>query len=190
MKILTIQPLSIVSRLEKGEIVYPNDDVILEKNDDSFISAYKWMVDKMDENCIKGKMTEFPFWGWYIYDNKKGSDILSCEDLDIKGYGKNSCVILLSLDDDEVLLSEFNLWHCVLNNGFCVNAKTESEFDKMYEWYENLTSKEMNEEKLKSWNNIFNIEPFENDFCSNGKYIQGTFWSINPNNVISIIRNT
>lgn len=33
-------------------------------------------------------------------------------------------------------------------------------------------------ETLKSWQKVFDVNAFENEFCQNGRYIQATFWKL------------
>ena len=59
-------------------------------------------------------------------------------------------------------------------------------------WYKEmdeygLTKEEQELEREKSWDRIFNIEPFENDWILRGKYVQAVFWELKLEYVITVL---
>ena len=78
----------------------------------------------------------------------------------------------------QVLLSDFFAWHSVLNGGFYNDSHTEAEWNEKDAWYEALSGKQKGIETLKSWQKVFDVNAFKNEFCQNGRYIQATFWKL------------
>lgn len=192
MIILTVQPKSILPLLLAGYSVHPDDTKILECHKDvpEFISAYNWMTGQMmDKGITEGKSTGFPFWGWRRFDGRDGITILKSTEWNTECYcfdATETCILELSIPDNEILLSDFDLWHFVLNNSYLNNAQTDEEWEEKDNWFDSLPKKKQENEKLKSWKQVLDID--QNDLTV--KYIQGTFWSIKPEYVLSIIQNT
>ena len=74
----------------------------------------------------------------------------------------------LHIPNDQILLSDFHMWHCVLNNWFL--GTEENDVNGA-----NHTQKEITE----SWQNIFSLKPFPG-WTINGKIedIQAVFWKL------------
>ena len=87
------------------------------------------------------------------------------------------------LDDEDVILTDFDSWHYVLNNWHHNYAKNEEEWDKIDEWVESLPPEEKQKEIEKSWKNIFNIEPINSGWVKQGQYIQATFWKLSKTQI-------
>lgn len=136
-----------------------------------FPKAYKWLVSEMN-NKLKSNITEtYPVWAWYKYGKKKRPDLRE------SGYAKRGTTLYLfelEIPDNEVILTDFDYWHYVLNNVALI-----PDLDEFY----------TNEEKLESWKNIFDLNFRLYDDCDDEKfprYVQATFWEIKKENVVSI----
>ncbi|GKU78758.1 DUF3841 domain-containing protein [Paenibacillus sp. L3-i20] len=104
-----------------------------------FPEQYQWMIDQMVHR-LPGFHGEYPVWLWI-------------EKPDMRSTGHFSsftrCVRLkLDLEEDHVLLSDFDDWHMVLNNSF--NADNEIEYDDFYNNKLDIT-------KEQSWERIFEL---------------------------------
>ena len=93
-----------------------------------------------------------------------------------KNGGETYACIEIEIPDDEVLLSDFDEWHCVLNR-FLV-SDTEEEGEQQDAYYETLPEDEKRSYMEKNWDRIFDITPFENDWTSRGKWVQAVFWEL------------
>ena len=115
-----------------------------------FRPAYTYIIEKMKERGIK---TRYPIWGW-IKHNK------------YKKPRKFQDYVCLKLDvpDKLVLQSDFDMWHCVLNDFPILDLNEE------YDQYDKFSKSKQKEIKIKSWENIFNIKK--------SKYVQACFPSI------------
>lgn len=188
MEILTIQNKSILKDIDKGKVAYPCDvQIIKDHLTDKFLHSYDWMVKKMYQNGVNNSKTLYPFWGWAIFDYSKNLDDVAIDSWKAySGYSTNKVIIKMDIPDNEVLLSDYNMWHCVLNNIYCNNMTTEQTYDDLNDAYDKLPPNYKYFEMVTSWDNIFNITEFTNEFCNVGRYVQATFWEINPKNIIYI----
>ena len=100
--------------------------------------------------------------------------------------GEKSVCIEFEIDDLQVLLSDFFAWHSVLNGGFYNDSHTEAEWNEKDAWYEALSGKQKGIETLKSWQKVFDVNAFENEFCQNGRYIQAIFWKLSKDMVTDV----
>lgn len=179
MRLWTIQPVEVYDLIMK-EGVYRCDPSIAFTGlagDREFFEAYSWLVKQM---AIKvgppPENVKFPVWAWHTrkWEHKK-------PDLRLSAYTKpgTKCVCIeLEIPDKDVLLSDFDNWHFVLNNLYFSNAKNEEENDRLDTEFEKLSNSEKKRVKEKSWENIFDLTPIDNDWECRGRYIQATFWEL------------
>ena len=186
MRIWTIQPLEVLDIInETGRFICDKSKSTY-GDDEQFQKAYKWMIGTMihDRNITKPDDVELPIWGWYVWNWKHKKPDFRMIGLGRPGI-KYVC-IELELDEDKVLLSDFDAWHNVLNDRFNNPATTEKDYERREKRFDNLRPNLQYLTKIMSWDNIFNILPFKNNFCSNGQYVQATFWEIRKENIISV----
>lgn len=186
MKIWTIQSIDIWEKLKEEEIVTCDEKLAsyLKDKDCSFLEPYNWirnkMINRIGDSSYKSNI--YPIWGWYIYDGVHKKPDLRCSGHGIPG--KQMACIELEIPGNKVLLSDFDLWHYVLNNWYIGDSTNEEELDAEWEWLDTLSKQEKQNMIEKSWDKIFNIKKSLNDgFNSSGKYIQGTFWELRLNEV-------
>ena len=133
---------------------------------ESFREPYLWMANQMRKRI--GEAPDgviFPIWAWYRWEGKRKRP-------DMRFHGRNwgvkgSHIVLLTIDVPEkfVLLSDFDYWHCVLNNG-----------DIIFPYNESVTYTE--KEKQKSWENIFKIDCSFDGEKHQFLTTQATLWEI------------
>lgn len=179
MVLWTIQPIEVYNYLlEKG--TYTCDG---RKVDPFFRERYKWLCKEMRKKIGKPpKNVNFPIWAWHTRDFKHKKPDLRNNDYGQKGE-KLAC-IEIEIPDNEVLLSDFDAWHFVLNKWYlntdCWDKET---FDKDHEWLDSLTQSERNKVIEESWQGVFNLDPKETSWCARGKWIQATFWELKKENI-------
>lgn len=183
MKLWTIQPLDVFEELKREGVFRCKpllaDNIVDEFN---FKDSYDWLISEMEQRVsTKPNNVSYPIWAWHTRNWKHKKP-----DLREAGYekrGTESVLLEIEKPDKEVLLSDFDAWHFVLNNWFFGDAQNEKEWDKEDEWFEKLDKQTQNELKLKSWQKIFDITPFNSDWLHRGAYIQATFWELYLNEV-------
>lgn len=156
--------------LKKG-ILRANEEYLFCGNDLRF--AYNWISKKLVEkigNAPEG--VRYPIWAWYQWEGKKAR-----RDLRFSGYaarGTPMVQIEFRVDDEKVMLSDFDDWHLVLSNTYI--ADSEKDFDEFYEL------KHKNEKELieDSWEKIFDIQKDSLEWStpSERKTIQATLWEV------------
>lgn len=171
IRVWTIQPLQVLVRLAEEQVLYADPHQIPEE----FRHAYDWMRDQMWRR-IHGYSGRYPWWGWAS----------PCPDLRQSGHlprGTRGVRLELALAPVEVLLSDFDAWHVVLNHGYlALSENEEEEWDQRFEtavpnrlawpppepWYADI---------LDSWERIFQLEVLTaSDYWGAGpRYIQATF---------------
>jgi len=169
MKLWTIRNPKEVSILQKTGVL-TTDKTYIEQD---FISAYNWMSMKLNSIDKKPSHCNYPIWAWKCYDKSR-----FCKpDLRLRWGTKAKeelYLIELEIPDKKVLLSEYHLWHSVLDNNYIAyNEDDELLFEK------NDTS--FYYEKIeKSWEHIFNWGKLDKSWHgeSLGDSIQAVFWEL------------
>jgi hypothetical protein len=66
-----------------------------------------------------------------------------------------------------------------LNKSYSYSQTTnEKEFEETHEWLQSLPEEQRKLEIQKSWESIFDISIWDNDFSRNGIWVQATVWEI------------
>lgn len=174
MRVWTMQPIEVWEQLERDG-TFCCDEKFAENAKD-FKDSYAWLIEQMDKRINHPSECNLPIWAWYRYDwvNKK-------PDLRHTGFGykgEKSVCIELEVPDNEVLLSDFNAWHYVLNSCWYDDSKNEEEWEQLHDWFDNLPGEEREKLRIESWQKIFNIEPVRSEWASNGRFVQAVFWEI------------
>lgn len=169
MRIWTIQTPDVYDKILKDGIYICDEEKISFFIYEDFRRAYDWISNIMKQR-ISGYDVKYPIWGWYIIDGKNKKPDLRCS-----GYserGKDLVCIEAQIPDERVLLSDFDLWHFVLNDYL---------FDENDDLDENLLE-DIQELKEESWKKIF----VSKDFIQ-GAYIQATFDKLKLEEIVKVI---
>lgn len=185
IKLWTIQPLNVLDIVFEKEYFITDENQIKLFEFQNFKIAYDFIVAKMKEKNIDNPYNAtYPIWAWYRRENLNKKP-----DLRRSGYGEKGKIyacIELELNEDDVLLSDIDGYNYVLNNDYFPLAKSEEEYNILYVKYKNLNEYEKEKIKIGSWNNIFDVEPFENDWLQKGYWVQATFWTLKKENIKDI----
>ena len=104
----------------------------------------------------------------------------------MRHFTKPHVCIELEVPDEEIVLSDFDAWHFVLNDFCNPQCSSEEEYEQWEKYYDSLSTEEQKKARVESWNEIFDITPHENEWNRNGEYIQATFWEIKPEYVVDV----
>ena len=138
---------------------------------------YEWLISQMIKRI--GPPPEgvvYPVWAWYKQNGKRKKADLRGERW---GYGPGNedyTCIEFEIPEDQVLLSDFDSWHIILNNGLF--SDSEEEADQKDAYFESLPPAEQKIYKEKNWEEVFDITPFENDWTRRGDWVQVTVWKL------------
>lgn len=182
MKLWTMQPTEVYDILMRDGVFRCDPEKVSEP---SFLDRYEWLNKKLDEKDKKPEGVQYPIWAWFRFNGKEKKPDLrhSCYGT----RGEKMVCMELEIPDEKVLLSDFDLWHFVLNNWYlddCFYPEYGYEqFEESDKWFKQLSKEEQQREKEKSWDRVLNIEPFESDWIARGKYVQAVFWELSRDDV-------
>jgi len=143
----TIQKIEAWEEAQQKGYLEGNKNYVYEE----FLKAYLWMMNQMRKK-LSLYNGEYPVWLW-----------LERPDLRCGGYlnpGEKGVLLEIYIDEERVLLSDFYLWHCVLNNDAV--ADDEDEWELIRQGKSHITIEQ-------SWERIFDVNY---DSCKN-TIIQG-----------------
>ena len=182
MILWTIQPLEILDLLRR-EGCYRCDP---EKGvDPYFLRAYDWLAGKMAERIgPPPEGVRYPVWAWYRQNGRHRKPDLRSERW-CYGYGGMPYVCMeLSIPSERVVLSDFDEWHCVLND--ILISDTEEENDAQESYFAALSPAEQVEYKSRNWERVFDVKRLKNDWVTRGDWVQATFWELRTEDVRKI----
>jgi len=161
----------------------------------SWLSSYRWMVDQMKERIGNPPCnTTFPIWAWYQWETskRKRPDLRSAGHLPRNEKGVR---IEFNCHEKAALLSDFELWHYVLNYWYLPESMADGErFDAdiekqglSYFRTKPLPDPKYHQKIVKSWNKIFDLDWEEPDLAESKtqKSIQATLWQLKMDQVQS-----
>jgi hypothetical protein len=159
-------------------------------------NEYKWMIKQMEKRIGKSEVQgQYPIWAWYQYQDvyKRKPDLRRSGHLP---NGANGIRIEFEKNINEVLLSDFVLWHYPLSYKSII-AKNEMEDEKFERKLKKLKLNNANfkdmpiqiqDEIIASWERIFDSE-FENKYYTHKKdkkMIHACCWDINESEIVKI----
>lgn len=186
MRLWTIQPERIYEVLKAEKFFYcdPSKSILVTECD--FGRAYDWMAAQMRLR-IGGPPdgVRYPIWAWHtLYWKNQKPDLRRME---FRNYTGNQVCMELEIPDDQVLLSDEEMWHCILNDSYIGNSTNEEEFDIEYDWFEKLPQTRQKILKEKSWEKIFDISlPINTEWHRQGMFIQAVFWVLRLEYVVTV----
>jgi hypothetical protein len=184
MRLVTIQDKAAYDELCATGVLRCKSELAEWLSEDCFKAAYDWLVKQMKKRIGEPPNgVRYPIWAWHSLDNRPAKvDLRRSE---FNNYSGEHYILTIDVPEEQVLLSDEENWHFVLNNWFLSGAKNENDFDKDESWFDSLPPDERQQVKEKSWESIFDITPLENDFHRQGCFVQATFWELRRELVIS-----
>jgi len=184
MTLWTIQSLPAWTRLESRGVLVASSS----HGEKEFLPAYRWMRAQMRRRLGPPPSAEcFPLWAWSQWENsgQRRPDLRSSGHLP---RGETGVLVELAVDEREALLSDFELWHYVLNYWYLPRSEAdEARFDALLASLGVRAPSEVprrdrrfHAEVRESWVRIFDIR-----WSARGigwpprkKSIQATLWSM------------
>jgi len=187
MRLVTVQDKAAYDALCEKGILRCNPELADWLRDNNFRAAYNWLVGQMKLRVGKPpRGVSYPIWAWYLLDGKPAKADL--RRIEFNNYRGENYILTVEVPDKQVLLSDEEAWHYVLNDWFLNDAKNEVDHDKLKARFNALPSYEKQKTRKKSWEKIFDITSFENDWFRRGCYVQATFWELRKEQVITVKR--
>lgn len=179
MIVWTFQPASIMEEIERTGTFRcdPSRSFNLTK-ENSLKRQYAWLMEQMEKRI--GRRPEgvsYPVWAWHTWEfGRRMPDPDSGAFLESR---EQKIALTLDLPEDRMVLTDFDAWQLVMNSSFLSDViETEEEFEKQLSWLVGLSEEELLKETERSWQRVFDVEPYDSDTFSRGRYVQATFWEI------------
>jgi hypothetical protein len=184
MILWTIQKFAAWEKLYQDNFLWASQEHILEE----FCPAYRWMKKQMAQRIGPPPQPDsYPLWAWHEWQGRrrKKPDLRSGGHL---AKGEEGVRIEFEIDETNVLLSDFSLWHHVLNYWYLPSSEKddrefEAELQKQglsffkqkplpYQKYHRLIE--------KSWERIFDLDWQAKNYTDpiGEKSIQAAFWEL------------
>lgn len=164
MRIWTTQTVGFWNQLQENGVAFC--DTAKSWGAKDMTEAYDWMAEQMTKRIGPPPRPEikYPIWGYQQVGNYKKEyhgGYSACS-----GDDDEFVFMTLNVPDEMVLLSDFDMWHHVLNHWCIARNKKEDTDDE--------------ERIIKSWDLIFDLDTIH--WCANRKrrnrYIQACFWEL------------
>lgn len=168
--------------------------------EEDWLSYYQWMILQMHLR-IKAPSYDngsfYPVWAWHQWQNDKQKK----PDLRYSAYlkrGEKGVLIEFEADQNSALLSDFELWHYVMNYWYLASSLQEMEqFEEELKknnlsFYKQkpLPNKEFHIKIVHSWEKIFDLDWVDDEEeitrKKNDKSIQATLWEVRLEQVRSV----
>ena len=127
---------------------------------------------------------EYPVWAWYQWEGERKKPDLRSERWGNGWKGDRFACMEIDIPEQDVLLSDFDLWSIMLNNGLL--SETEEESIELEKKYNLLSEQKKWEMKSKNWEGVFDLSPLENGWIIRGDSIQATFWELRIDQIRSV----
>ena len=177
MRLWTIQPIEVWE--EMNRLGYyacnPKKAMYISDKEVSFKESYDWLVLEMEKRIGKRPNgVSYPVWAWHTRDWKHKKPDL--RNIGLGNKGEKSVCIEVEVPDNQVVLTDFDVWHFVLNKWYFDESYSEEEWEKLNAKYDRLDRDVTEKVKIQSWQRVFDVSPFKNEWCQRGRYVQATFW--------------
>lgn len=138
---------------------------------------YDWLVRQMKQRIgPPPEQVTYPVWALYQQDGKHRKPDLRRERWAFGCNGERFACLEIEIPDRDILLSDFDYWCIILNNGLL--SDTEQEDRCLETQYEALSPSEKRRMKEKNWERVFDLSPLDNEWMRKGYDIQATFWEL------------
>ncbi len=184
MTLWTIQSIAAWKILQREQVLFADQRY----SEDLFLDAYRWMAKQMEQRIeSKSEIMSLPLWAWYQWDGieRRKPDLRSSGHLP---KGQRGVRIEFEQSDKGVLLSDFDLWHYVLNYWYLPRTVADGEAFEAELSEHNLSFFKMKPLPVRayhqriedSWNRIFDLDWGEEKISEPyaKKQIQATFWKL------------
>ena len=180
----TIQSIAAWKILQREQVLFADQ----RHSEDLFLDAYKWMTKQMERRIeSESENTSLPLWAWYQWNGKRRRpDLRRSAHLP---KGQRGVRIEFEQSDKGVLLSDFDLWHYVLNYWYLPRTVADgeafeaelSEHNLSFFDTKPLPVRAYHQRIEDSWDRIFDLDWAEEEISNSfsRKSIQATFWKLN-----------
>jgi len=184
MRLWTILTEAAWESLNERGFLICDDEALGEEH---FLTAYRWMMQQMQERLGPPETgVKLPLWAWYQYLGSRKKPIARKHHLPKRQKGYR---VECHVPDEQVLLSDFTLWHQVLNNSYLpINEADHDAFDQEFDAIPEDAADQLLERQgviEASWMRIFDLDWYSDYICAprNQQAIQACFWRLEMSQV-------
>lgn len=172
MRLWSFQTTEMVEKLRDGKTLFCNPMFSTFFEDREFLRSYSWIVEQMENRVPKPEDAVWPIWAWHTQHGlQKKPDRRRYM---FRDYSDKDSIVEFEIPESEVLLSDFDDWHNVLNNFPILSEREFEEWTPRDSEGYPIVSEEF---KTESWKKIFH---------TTGDFVQACVWSIPPESVIKV----
>ena len=175
MRVWTIQPVEVWEELNKKGyfICDPTKADYISDKEWNFKEAYDWLVGQMQYRIGRRPIgVSYPIWAWHTHDwQHKKPDLRK---VGLGNKGQKSVCIEVEIPDNQIVLTDFDAWHFVLNKWYFDDSHSEEEWKMLHAKYDRLDRDVKEKVKIQSWQKVFDVSPFQTEWCHRGRSIQAT----------------
>lgn len=183
MKVWTCQPREVLDALI-GKGTYRTDPrkAGLERQ---FVRAYDWMVEEMEKRIgERPDGVTYPIWAFAVCEGKRRPP-------DLDGFaapGTRMVLMELEIPEKDLVLSDFDTWHYVLNDWYYIRCQNKEEWDRQDKEFDALPPQVQRQKKTASWQAVFDTELRDNgEYDINGFQVQATFWELKREYLVAAV---
>ena len=177
MNLFTEQPLVVWQIIKTEHCYHPDPDNlnVMDHLDQDFADAYTWLINQFNQRIPKPNQVTIPIW-WWLDNGVRTKEFQ--EDIPPKPV---KVIIEADYPNNQILLSDFEKWHYVLNKWYLpddINNDSDDYYDQIDQWFDHLSSHQQQVQMQKSWQQIFNLD--------DQWPIQANTWSIDFANITKV----
>lgn len=193
MIIWTIQPPCVWHQLQSTGELTTNTELLIADWGETWNwvkEPYEWLAEQMSQRISpRPGPNTYPLWGWYQYNgiNHKRPDLRHSAHVP---RGEPAVMLKVEIPKQDLLLSDFILWHAPLNMQYLEKSNREELRWKKLLKTRNATGfatldQDLRELVEKSWLNIFELDKTNRYWGTTlqNRCIQATFWKLSINQV-------
>lgn len=188
MRLWTVQPDEVYALISDNGVYHCDSEKTECIKYLGFTAPYQWLSEQMTKRVgPPPDGVDFPVWAWHTMKwEHKRPDMRRSE---FRSEKRPFVLMEIEIPDKDVLLSDEELWHFVLNDSYLSDAENETDFEEDWDRFDLLSEEEQQKEKESSWERIFAVSPpIDNGWNKVGRFIQATFWELRKEQVIRIWR--
>jgi hypothetical protein len=151
-----------------------------ERVDKDFRSAYEWMGEQLAKKVPPPSGCTYPLWAWWRWQGRQRPmpDLRSGAHLP---KGTPGVRIEFKINLSDVLLSDFDAWHAVLNRHYY--APDEADYNKYLKKISGKDDSKINKINEQSWEKIFVYNLQDIDNLSS---VQAVFWELYSSQIVDV----
>lgn len=182
----TLQPATLYEKLQCEKSIHCLPEQSEWITEYGFGPAYDWMTEQMCKRIGPPPQgVQYPIWAWHTLEWRHAK--LDLRLGEFRGYKTPQVCLEIEVPDKEVLLSNEDMWHIVLNDGYYGEACSDEDYEVEERWFDGLPVQVKIEVKRQSWEKIFDVfPPRETPWDCHGKYVQATVWTLRLDQVKAV----